>query len=509
MNSEKCPTKIFFGNNIKRNFLIFFIAFIIIRLLLNFAIPVTDQTEGRYALIGYEMVNKSDFLTPMFHHKGDFVAFKGKPPLAFWCEAFAIKFFGVNSFAVKLPSSLAAFLLLALIYFVLKRYKNSYVARNAVIFTGLSGLFFVYSGSVIVDMVLLFFIASSLLAYMAFLEEKDKRIKIFWSIAVFIFAAGGFLTKGPIAIFEFGLPVFLWTLINKQWKGLRDHSWAWAIGPLLFFIIVIPWFYLSHKNDANFLEYFFVNENFKRFISKDYGDKYGAGREFHYFAAVWMFLLSTLPWVLLPIYSWFKKGQQNIFKQFSWNIFKDPISGISLLAFSSITLFWSLTSRSPIHYLLPTIPMFAVYLAVKCDEKFEREKFVKNLMLGAWGMLILLTIGLSSMAVFVRFDNSTTKYVLGEVRELQKQYHSLQNSQVYFVRETPYSAYFYDHDLIINHKNEAEDYSVKINENTQNILIIRSKYLRREKVKPLVKGRTIYPVGAWNIILPKEVNKNQ
>ena len=495
-------------NNVKKSFLFLVITFVVLRLLFNFVIPVTDQSEGRYALIGYEMINKNNFLTPMFHHKGEFVAFKGKPPLAFWSEAISMKIFGINSFAAKLPSTLAAFLLLGLIYFVLKRYKSASVARTATIFTGLSGLFFVYSGTVIVDMVLLLFIAGATIAYMAFLAEKNKKTKLFWSIAVFIFAAGGFLTKGPVAIFEFGLPIFLWTAINNKWKDLKYHSWSWLIGPAIFFIIVTPWFYLSHKNDPEFLEYFFVNENFKRFVSKDYGDKYGAGREFHYFAAVWMFMLSVLPWLLIPVVSLIKKSKNKFFGKFSKKVVADPIAGVALLSFGSITLFWSLTSRSPIHYLLPTIPMFAIWLAVKCNDVFDKEKFSKNIIVAGWGMLVLLSIGMVSAATFIRFSHSTTKYVLEAVKTLKDNNQQLQESKVYFVRETPYSAYFYNHDAIVSHKNENEAYSVEINQNTNNILIIRSKYLRRKAVKPLVKGKNIVKVGSWNIILPTSKSSN-
>ena len=493
--------------NIQKNFIYLAIAFVIIRLFFNALLPVTDQSEGRYALIGYEMLAKGDFLTPMFHHKGGFVAFKGKPPLAFWSEATAMKCFGVNSFAAKLPSTMAALLLLWLMYFVVKRYKGISVARNATIFTGLSGLFFIYSGAVIVDMVLLFFIAGATIAYMAFLAEKNGKIKIFWSLLVFILAAGGMLTKGPIAIFEFGLPIFLWTFINNKWADLKSHSWSWILGPTLFFIIVVPWFYLSHKNDPEFLEYFFVNENFKRFISKDYGDKYGAGREFHYAAAIWMFMLAVLPWLLIPLICQLKKVKNNIFNKINKLSFIDPFEGVALLSFASITLFWSLTSRSPIHYILPTIPMFAIWLAIKCQQSFAEEKFAKKIQLSAWCLLTLLTIGLSIAAVFIKFSHSTTKYVLAEVNNLRNNEEKIKNSKVYFVRETPYSAYFYDHDNIISHKNESESHSMEINQNSSNILIIRQRYLVRDAVKPYLKNRIIKKVGNWNIVLPKSIVK--
>ncbi len=202
-----------------------------------------------------------------------------------------------------------------------------------------------------------------------------------------------------------------------------------------------------------------------------------------------------------------KKVKNNIFNKINKLSFIDPFEGVALLSFASITLFWSLTSRSPIHYILPTIPMFAIWLAIKCQQSFAEEKFAKKIQLSAWCLLTLLTIGLSIAAVFIKFSHSTTKYVLAEVNNLRNNEEKIKNSKVYFVRETPYSAYFYDHDNIISHKNESESHSMEINQNSSNILIIRQRYLVRDAVKPYLKNRIIKKVGNWNIVLPKSIVK--
>src|ERR1700724_3870464 len=61
-----------------------------------------EPDEGRYSEIAREMVVSGDYVTP----RDDFELYFEKPPLVYWAEAAAIQIFGVNEFAVRLPSEL-------------------------------------------------------------------------------------------------------------------------------------------------------------------------------------------------------------------------------------------------------------------------------------------------------------------------------------------------------------------------------------------------------------------
>ena len=74
-------------------------------------LPLTDPTEGRYAQVSQEMVATGDWVTPRIWMNETHLPFMGKPPLFFWFAAGAMKLFGVNEFAARLPSLAAAPLL--------------------------------------------------------------------------------------------------------------------------------------------------------------------------------------------------------------------------------------------------------------------------------------------------------------------------------------------------------------------------------------------------------------
>src|SRR5215470_9732742 len=61
-----------------------------------------EPDEGRYAEIAREMVASGDYITP----RDDLVRYFEKPPLVYWAQAFAIRLFGANEFAVRLPAAL-------------------------------------------------------------------------------------------------------------------------------------------------------------------------------------------------------------------------------------------------------------------------------------------------------------------------------------------------------------------------------------------------------------------
>ena len=91
-----------------------------------------------------------------------------------------------------------------------------------------------------------------------------------------------------------------------------------------------------------------------RFLVRDYGDKYGAGREtFRGMAAIWA-LVVTLPWSLFLVFR----------RPSDWRRTR-PFGSFLLLSVIVITLFWCLTSRVPIAYLLPVVPLFAAYLSTE------------------------------------------------------------------------------------------------------------------------------------------------
>lgn len=462
--------------NLYRWFFFSLLFFFSLRLIMMAVVPLTDQSEGRYASICRNMALSGNYLEPRFFHEGIYQGFDGKPPLYFWSGGLAVEAFGENELAVRLPSLLAALALMGLAYVVLRRYRNAETGLLAAFLLGSGGFFYLFSGVVITDMVLCLGIGGATICYMAFLAADSRRERKLASLGVFAFLAAGMLTKGPIAIALFGLPVFIWTWINADWKRLLDH--AWIGGSALFLLLAAPWFVLQAQVNPDFLRYFFINENLLRFLSSEYGDRYGSGREFHYGAAIWMALVVNLPGVLIAAYALYNRNLRPLLLE--RGLLRQPVAGLAALSFLCTVGFWSLTSRTPIAYLLPTAPAFAILLADRIGAAAVapwRERLQRGvLILGILSMTGLCAGLLITMAV-AKNSPKTTRYILAEFTRLQQLNPDWQQRKLYFAGEIPYSADFYARNLVIQHPKEATEQCLA--EAGNHIVVITARRLKR------------------------------
>ena len=413
--------------------------------------PLSDTTEGRYADIAKNMADSGDWVTPHLWHNGQYVPFLGKPPLSFWLDAISIKLFGVNEFAVRLPGVIAFAAILGFLWLIVSRYSNRDIAWRAVFLNLSSVVLFISSGLVLVDMILTFGVAGALLAYYAFLEEKRAGLKKLWSITVFVMLAIGFMTKGPVAIVLFGLPVFVWTAVNRRWRDIRHH--AWIVGTVLFLALVVPWFWTAEVKNPGFLKYFFINENFLRFVTHQYGDLYGSGHEQTRGTAILLMLIAAGPWSFYAIF----------------RVLQYRKSGVAYMGFNGCkidfflcvvlvdVLFWALARQILMTYMFPMVIIFSVWLAILIqhqDEYDNKRTDVFNVHAFVLCLAAAIVIIVASPAIS---SEKSTKGVL----KVCQDFSSSGKQRIYFVRKVPYSAYFYGSDNIVPHAKESVEDSLK------------------------------------------------
>lgn len=402
------------------------------RLFLLPVLPIADPTEGRYAVVCQEMVLGNDWVTPKVWIAGELIPFLGKPPLFFWLGAGAMKVFGVNAFAARLPSWLAMVALLALLGWVLRRYADERTAWLAVGLTIACPVFLGLGGAVATDMLLALFVAGSVLVYTAFAVEPDRRLRKRWSLLLFALLAGGFMTKGPVALVLFGLPVLAWTIRHRKWALLRDHNWAWGIP--LFLGLVVPWFWLCERHNPDFLRYFFVNENFLRFVTHSYGDRYGKGHMYPRGSALVMLLLVTMPWSLYAGWAWWRQRRGK-----SWRR-QDELTSLLFLGFLLPTLFWCLARQLLITYLLPMAPLFCGWLALVLPQTTALWRFPAKAVGGV--LAVFLIAGLVAGKQISRGQSSLDimDFALAQPGD-----------PIVFAGRIPYSAYFYGRGRTLPH----------------------------------------------------------
>ena len=323
-----------------------------IRILIMATTPVFEPSEARYAAISANMARNGDWFVPSFTYEGTYQRFAGKPPLVFQAAAACCRVLGVNELAVRLVPFLSFLLLLVIVYYAVSVGASR---RGALLATGLcatSVALYATVGFCMTDSSLACCVAGALLLYWRLEGMEGRKPRLFTSLAICALLGVGTLVKGPVALALFGLPVLSDAVINRRWKTLLSADWFW--GAVLFLFIIVPYFWAVETHQPGFLRYFFINENLMRFLVRDYGDQYGAGREtFRGMAAVWA-LVVTLPWSLFVIFR-----RPSVWRR------ARPLGSFLLLSVIVITLFWCLTSRVPIAYLLPVVPLFAAYLSTE------------------------------------------------------------------------------------------------------------------------------------------------
>ncbi|MCQ2352188.1 MAG: glycosyltransferase family 39 protein [Victivallaceae bacterium] len=444
---------------------------LLVRLFSNCFLPVFDPSEARYANICANMAASGNFLEPKFIHDGEMQIFEGKPPLYFQMGALSCKLFGRNEFAVRFPAMLSAIIILLLVFFTVKKFKGEISAVQTTLIVALSPVFLAFSGFCMTDLLLAAAICGAVCFYLLFLSEADRKRKKLFSCGFFAAMGVGMIVKGPVALVLAGMPIFFFTAINCRWRDLKDH--AWFAGILLFLLISAPWFWLMQAKNPDFLEYFFINENFKRFLFKDYGDRYGAGRESFRGMALLFMLLCNLPGLLLLAFPF--KNRKNFKFAALRNYLREPLAGMALLWVICGTLFWCLTSRVLITYLLPTIPAAAIVIADLLEKSGRLQdpvfcrKMKKTVVI--WGALLMLVTVASIGCLPTLRDNGGHFF-----RDLARS-EKYAGSSFYFLRKTPYSAEFYMGSRVRHHANESQKISAA--NSRECILLVNQKELKK------------------------------
>ncbi|MEA3209033.1 MAG: hypothetical protein QOE70_2090 [Chthoniobacter sp.] len=252
---------------------------------------LNEPDEGRYAEIGREMALSGDWLTP---HLNGIPHFQ-KPPLLYWATAASIRLFGVNEWAARLPSALAALGVVALTFWIgaLLFEKRTGVAAALILLSSLE--FFVSARLLTPDMLMTFWITAAI----ACLVKYGRGGGRVWAWLFFASMGLGFMTKGPMA---FVVPIA--AALSWQWsrrRSARPLRLPWLGGVLLMLAIGLSWFVVISIQHPNLFRYFAGDELLKRFASKSHG----RSKPIWFFA--WVLPAGLFPWTFfLGVILWHK-----------------------------------------------------------------------------------------------------------------------------------------------------------------------------------------------------------
>jgi 4-amino-4-deoxy-L-arabinose transferase-like glycosyltransferase len=299
------------------------------------AVPLYDLDEGAFTEATREMLASGNYITP--HKDGE--PRYDKPILIYWLQAISVKALGLNEFALRLPSAIAATLWLLALWLFVRRQVDTSTATLAGLTMALGLQVAIIGKAAVADAVLNLFIA------LAFFDIYRWRLKPTSATLLRIYAwlGLGFLTKGPVAVFFPLLGSFLY------FAFLRDlRRWARAVfaplGWLVFIAVAGPWYLAIFLQDGlGFFNAFFLDHNVGRFGGIKHGHDGFPG---YYFV--------MLPLVLLPFSGWFLSLLPAV--KALWN---EPLDRFLVLWFVTVFAFFSFSETKLPHYLVYGItPLF-------------------------------------------------------------------------------------------------------------------------------------------------------
>ena len=350
-------------------------------------LPLWDQDEPRYYGATRTMLQTGDYIVPLFNGKPRFA----KPILFYWLQAGSSKLFGITEFAARVPSALAATLLvLGIFAFALKFLSVNGAFVSAIALAGTIG--FVGSARFgTTDAVLNLFIGSSICSFYWGIHSYNKKItnankiqnRIPWLIGWLAITAA-FITKGPVGLVLPFLVICFYLLFKRQLIITLRHACI-PTGILLFITLSLPWYVSIHNATSGaFTDQFFLSENVGRF-----GGKWGHREPWWYFLPI--LFLFFFPWSAMLPQAWLHslaRGSTSTDPKYSKNDL--PIS-CTIWSLTVIVIFSVSGIKNP-QYILPAFPALSMLVGWFWSERNNYCKrglvFMAGLSLG-FGILSL------------------------------------------------------------------------------------------------------------------------
>lgn len=387
------------------------------------SVPLFDLDEGAFSEATREMLLSGDYITT---YLGGELRFD-KPILIYWLQALSVKLFGLNEFALRLPSALAATFWAIILYFFSKKVFDSKVALLSTIFMISSLQITVVAKAAIADALLNMWIAASMFSILIYIKRGEKR----WLYIAFAAIGFGMLTKGPVAVMIPVAVTFIYFAIKRDLM-IWFRSIFNPIGIAIFLAIALPWYFLEYQDQGmKFIEGFFLKHNISRFENSFEGH---SGSIFYYIPVL---LVGLMPFsgILLASLAHIKRWIEEdmtlflviwfafVFIFFSLSGTKlphyviygyTPLFIIMALQFSKIeSPLWILLPPALLMLVLLFLPEIAHALLPKVKDPYARALIEESGALFSWRYKMEIALLLAALAVTWKMvGRSLTKAVL-------------------------------------------------------------------------------------------------
>lgn len=344
-------------------FTVYFLLYGVTPALGGAGLGLVGADEPRYAQIAHEMLGRFDSahtiktklsacVTPyLYGHP-----WLEKPALYYWRAMFIFQDFGVHDWGARLPSVSFAFIMVALIYLHMRRFRPGGHLDAALITVACAGIIGFARGAS-TDMQMAAPLCIGLLGWYAWYETGSK----FWLFDIYFFTGVSTLAKGPVAPFLALVIVCCFAALRNEWSIVRRSFW-WP-GVLLYFAIVLPWFIAVQRQNPTFFHEFFINQNMQRFAT----NRYEHMQPSWYYGVV--IILGVMPWTVIAANALWDGIQTTVAE---WRLRHSPKAAKKVKrpgdAFPEFLVTWTIIpvlfftfSQSKLPgYILPSIPPITI-----------------------------------------------------------------------------------------------------------------------------------------------------
>lgn len=247
-------------------------------------LPLIEPDEGRNAQVAREMLESGDWVTP---HYNSF-PYLDKPVVFFALVATSFRIFGVNEFAARFPSALAALAVVLLVWYLARRLFDPMTALRAGLVFSTAPLAIGLARFVIFDMTLTLLVTVALVSF-RFYESGGFASR---RLAILLFSAMGVatITKGPVGFLLPLLTILVFQALRGRFRELKRLHWG--LGAVVFMAATLPWFVTLSMRHPAFPGYALWDESLMRFATGS------ARRGKSVFFYVPVYLAGFFPWSL-------------------------------------------------------------------------------------------------------------------------------------------------------------------------------------------------------------------
>lgn len=348
---------------------------------------LVDETEPLFAEAARQMTVTGDWITPYFDGDTRF----DKPPLIYWLMALAYQTIGVNTWAVRFPSALAATILTAFGFYTLRRFGHPRPANSTIdasdstrsrttshalwwsacigsALIALNPQTIVWARTGVSDMLLSSCMGVALLAFfLGYAQPDAPHRQSRWYLVFYLFSALAVLTKGPVGIVLPGLIIVMFLAYTGQLKSVLREM-RLLRGGLLFLAITLPWYILvTIANGEAFIDSFFGYHNFERFT-----------RVVNNHSAPLLFYVGVVPIAMLPwsIYLPVALARLRFWQPQPWR--QQPRSthlGIFALVWLVVIFgFFTISVTKLPSYMIPLLPAVAILIALFWSDQITQAR---------------------------------------------------------------------------------------------------------------------------------------